>query len=106
VPSIARIIPVGEAFNCAIAQGIADRNPYDGITLGQINLWASDNYHASSEGYYLEALTIFTAVTHVDPRKLGGKERAARDLKISPRIAARLQDIAFQMASLHHCGAT
>jgi hypothetical protein len=106
VPSIARVIPVGEAFNCAIAQRIADGNPYDGIAAGQINLWASDNYHASTEGYYLEALTIFTAVTHADPRKLGGKEGAARDLKISPRIAGRLQGIAFQVARLDHCGAT
>ena len=74
VPSISRVVPVGEAFNCAIAQKIADPNPYDGLTPGQIDLWASDHYHASNEGYYLEALTIFTAVTHSDPRKFGANE--------------------------------
>jgi len=105
VPSIARVIPVGEAFNCAISRGIADRNPYNGITPGQINLWAADNYHASTAGYYLEALTIFTAVTHADPRKLGRREKAAHDLGVRPYIAAKLQDIAFQVGRMGHCGA-
>src|SRR6185437_9197468 len=50
VPSIALVIPVGEAFNCAIARRIADANPYDGVDPGKIDLWASDNYHASSAG--------------------------------------------------------
>ena len=80
-PSIARVIPVGEAFNCAIARRIADPNPYDGLTRGQIDLWASDHYHASTQGYYLEALTIFAAVTHTDPRKLGRNEQAATGLR-------------------------
>ena len=103
VPSIARVIPVGQAFNCAIARGIADGNPYDGLASGQIDLWASDHYHASNEGYYLEALTIFAAVTHTDPRKLGGTEAAARDLSIRPLLAAKLQDIAFQVGMMSHC---
>jgi hypothetical protein len=104
VPSIARVIPVGEAFNCAIASGIADRNPYDGITPGQINLWAGDNYHGSTSGYYLEALTIFAAVTHRDPRKLGRNEAAARELAIDPSIAAKLQDVAYRMVRTGRCG--
>ena len=104
VRSIRRIVPVGEAFNCAIAQKIADPNPYDGLTSGQIDLWASDHYHASNEGYYLEALTIFTAVTGVDPRKFGGTEEAAHDLKICRSIAVGLQAIAFQIATTGHCG--
>jgi hypothetical protein len=103
VPSISRVVPVGEAFSCAIAQGVADPNPYDGLTPGKIDLWASDHYHASNEGYYLEALTIFTAVTHSDPRKLGRRELAARDLKIRPAVAVRLQAIAFQMATTGRC---
>jgi len=103
VPSIARVIPVGEAFNCAIARSIADPNPYDGLTPGEIDLWASDHYHASTEGYYLEALTIFTAVTRTDPRKFGMSEKAARELGIQPRIAAKLQAIAFQIAVKGEC---
>ena len=102
-PSIARIIPVGQAFNCAISSGIADPNPYDGTTSGEIDLWASDHYHASSYGYYLEALTVFAAVTHSDPRKLGKSEEAAEDLAISPSIAAKLQDIAFELATTGRC---
>ena len=98
VPAIARVIPVGQAFNCAIARGIADPNPYDGITPGKIDLWATDNYHASSYGYYLEALIIFANVTHRDPRKLGPNEAAARDLHIEPQEVSRLEDVAFGVA--------
>jgi len=104
VPSIDRVIPVGQAFNCAIARGLADPNPYDGVTPGKIDLWASDHYHASTYGYYLEALTIFAAVTHTDPRKLGPAEGAARDLKISSPVAVKLQDIAFRVAARGRCG--
>jgi len=103
VPSITRVVPVGEAFNCAIAQKVADPNPYNGLTPNQIDLWASDHYHASTEGYYLEALTIFTAVTQLDPRKFGRAETAASELGILPAIAAKLQNIAFQVGSIGHC---
>lgn len=103
IPSIRRVIPVGQAFNCAIARGIADPNPYDGLASGQIDLWAQDHYHASTEGYYLEALTIFAAVTRKDPRKLGASETAARDLDIQGALVAKLQDVAF--SAVHHgCG--
>jgi hypothetical protein len=101
-PSIKRINPVGEAFNCAIALGIADPNPYDGIARGKINLWADDHYHASTAGYYLEALVVFAGVTGVDPRKLGRNERAARDLGIAPELAGQLQSITEDMT--HHGG--
>ena len=104
VPSIVRVIPVGQAFNCAIERGIADRNPYDGLTPGQIDLWASDHYHASSTGYYLEALTMFAAVTGSDPRELGTKEKAASDLGIAPAIAGKLQGIAFAIVRTGRCG--
>jgi hypothetical protein len=103
VPSIARIVPVGQAFNCAIARGVADPDPYDGLTPGEIDLWASDHYHASSAGYYLEAMAIFAAVTDVDPRRLGPSEAAARDLGLSSKLAGELQDIAFQTALRHRC---
>jgi hypothetical protein len=103
VPSISRVVPVGQAFNCAIIRGIADANPYDGITPGKIDLWASDHYHASNEGYYLEALTIFTAITRADPRKLGRNEAAAHDLGIQPAVAGSLQDVAFNMVVRGRC---
>jgi hypothetical protein len=103
VPSIARVIPVGQAFSCAIARGIADPNPYDGLTPGQVDLWAGDHYHASNHGYYLEALTVFAAVTRADPRRLGRHEQAARDLGIKPQVAASLQRVAFDMAIRGRC---
>jgi hypothetical protein len=102
-PAIARIVPVGEAFNCAIARGIADPNPYDGVTPGEIDLWASDHYHASNAGYYLEALTVFAAVTNADPRALGRDENAARDLKIAPATAFRLQQVAYAVGRNGRC---
>ena len=55
-PGIADVVPVGLAWNRAFAAGVAGANPYDGIPESQINLWASDNHHASNHGYYLEAL--------------------------------------------------
>jgi hypothetical protein len=103
VPSISRIVPVGQAFNCAIARGIADANPYDGIAAGKIDLWAPDHYHASSAGYYLEALTIFASVTSKDPRKLGAGEAAAHDLGIAPSTATRLQQVAYDLAATGRC---
>jgi hypothetical protein len=103
VPSIARVIPVGQAFTCAIARGIADPNPYDGLTRGQVDLWAGDHYHASNHGYYLEALTVFAAVTRADPRNLGRNEKAAHDLGIKPSVAAGLQRVAFDMAVRGRC---
>ena len=53
------VIPVGEAWTRAIQTGVADPNPYDGIEAGKLNLWTYDQYHASTYGYYLEALVIF-----------------------------------------------
>jgi hypothetical protein len=88
------VIPVGEAWNRAIAAGIADPNPYDGISPGQLNLWAPDAYHGSAHGYYLEALTIFGNVTGRDPRTLGAGETVARELGIDAATAAALQGIA------------
>lgn len=93
-PQIRGVIPVGEAWSRAIAAGIADPDPYDGITFGQVDLWAYDHYHASTHGYYLEALMVFGKVTGVDPTTLGAKERAADDLGIAPEVAVALQRIA------------
>lgn len=96
VPQIDGIIPIGESWNNAIAAGIADPNPYDGIGAGQFDLWAYDHYHGSAHGYYLEALLIFGRVTGIDPRSLGAKEKAAFDLGIAPDVAVSLQRIAFE----------
>jgi hypothetical protein len=88
------ILPVGQAWNRAIASGVADANPYDGVSYGQVDLWTYDHYHASIYGYYLEALVVFGRVTGVDPVTLGAQERAADDLGISETQAVQLQRIA------------
>ena len=74
------VIPVGAAWNLAIQTGFADPNPYDGITLSQVDLWAPEGYHGSVYGYYLEALTEFGDITGLDPRSLGSGESAAAAL--------------------------
>ena len=91
---IAGVIEVGSAWNRAIDTGFADPNPYDGIEPGKVDLWAYDNYHASSFGYYIEALMVFGSVTGKDPLSLGPKETAARELGISPAQATAMQQIA------------
>jgi hypothetical protein len=93
-PEIDGVIPVGEAWNRAMVGGVADPNPYDGQTFGQIDLWSHDQYHASIEGSYLEALVVFGYVTGIDPRTLGPEEQAARDLGMSARITQALQQVA------------
>jgi hypothetical protein len=89
------VIPVGEAWTRAIQTGVADPNPYDGIEAGKLNLWTYDNYHASTHGYYLEALVIFGSVTGRDPRSLGQNECSAYELGLSRAEAKTLQQVAF-----------
>jgi len=59
-----------------------------------IDLWATDHYHGSTYGYYLEALVIFGNVTGRDPRILGSHEQAAAALGIEPSLASNLRQIA------------
>lgn len=98
-PIVKGVIPVGEAWGRAMRSGFADANPYDGIEAGKVDLWAADHYHASSYGYYLEALMIFGSITGRDPRALGANECAAADLGIAPAQAQALEKIAFEQLS-------
>ena len=99
-PKTAGIIPVGAAFNRAFDTGVADTNPYDGVSANQVNLWSYDHYHASSYGYYLEALMIFGKVTGKDPLSLGQREQAGIDLGFSPAEIKALQQIAHDTLGL------
>ena len=94
-PGIKSVVPVGEAWNRAMQAGVADSNPYDGIDAGKIDLWAYDNYHASTYGYYLEALVLFGNITGRDPRSLGGNECSGFELGLSPAQISALQQTAF-----------
>jgi hypothetical protein len=94
-PFIHDVIEVGEAWDRAIESGIADPNPYDGISPGQIDLWAYDNYHASAFGYYIEALMVFGDITGLDPRQFGRRETCAYELGFSPDQTLALQKIAY-----------
>jgi hypothetical protein len=89
------VIPVGDAWNRAMQTGVADPNPYDGIEAGKLNLWTYDSYHASTHGYYLEALVIFGSVTGKDPRSLGDAECSGFELGMSRAEVKALQQVAF-----------
>ena len=94
-PYVDGVIAVGAAWNAVILSGLADPNPYDGITPGQIDLWAPEGYHASPYGYYLEALMEFGAITGLDPRLLGGNEVAATYFNFTPQQTVALESIAY-----------
>lgn len=89
------VIPVGESWLRAMQAGVADSNPYDGIDAGKLNLWTYDAYHASTHGYYLQALVIFGALTGKDPRSLTDGECSAYELGMSRAEARALQQVAF-----------
>jgi hypothetical protein len=89
------VIPVGEAWTRAMQTGVADPNPYDGIAAGKLDLWAYDQYHASSHGYYLEALVVFGSISGRDPRSLGANECSAFELGLSTAEAKALQQVAY-----------
>jgi hypothetical protein len=99
-PAIKSVIPVGDAWMRAFDTGVADPNPYDGITPGQIDLWTNDHYHASAEGYYLEALTAFGDLTGRDPRSLGTGECSAFELGLPVAEVKALQQVAFDQLSV------
>lgn len=94
-PSVKSVIAVGEAWTRAMQAGAADPNPYDGIDLDKFNLWTWDHYHASSYGYYLEALMAFGNLTGLDPRSLGDIECSGYELGLSRSEIAALQKTAF-----------
>jgi hypothetical protein len=89
------VIPVGGAWVQAFQAGVADPNPYNGVDAGKVDLWAYDHYHASTYGYYLNALVIFGNLTGRDPRSLTDRECAAFELGLSPAQAKALQQVAF-----------
>ncbi len=93
-PRYAGIVPVGLAWNRAMDTGVADANPYDGLDANKVDLWAYDHYHASSHGYYLEALMDFGKLTGHDPLELRGRDRVAEALGISPQQAQALMQVA------------
>jgi hypothetical protein len=94
MPGVA-VIPVGDAWIRAMHTGVADANPYDGIDAGKVNLWTFDSYHASTYGYYLEALVLFGAITGKDPRALGESECSGFELGLSAPQVGALQQVAF-----------
>ncbi len=94
-PGVKSVIPVGEAWTRAMQTGVADPNPYDGIASGTVNLWTYDHYHASTHGYYLEALVIFGRLTGRDPRSLGENECSGYELGLPRTEVKALQQVAF-----------
>lgn len=110
-PGFAGVVPVGEAFQRAVAKGLAIGSGFfrtDGTyaepTGGQIDLWWLDRTHPSKYGAYLSALTLFGSLTGIDPWSLGASEKAAADLGIAPAKAMKLQRVAAEQ--LYAAGVT
>ena len=91
---VTAVLPVGEAALRAVQEGVADRNPYDGIDPGTQRLWADDSYHFGPWGSYLEALVIFGRLTGRDPARLGAEDRVGRDLGLTPAQVLAAQGVA------------
>lgn len=91
---IAGIVPVGDAFLRAVQDGIAVRDPFSGDPSLIDLWWAEDRFHPGTHGAYLSALTMFGAVTGIDPASLGASEKAAGDLGIRPLHALQMQGVA------------
>jgi hypothetical protein len=98
--AIKAVVPVGDTWVRAMHSGVADANPYDGIDAGKINLWTYDSYHASTYGYYLEALVLFGNITGRDPRSLGSAECSGFELGLSPAQISALQQVAFDQLAV------
>ena len=94
--AITGVLPVGDGFELAIEDDIADRNPYDGIDAKKVNEWNTDGHHASAWGSYLESLIVFGRITGVDPRTLGKHCAAAQGLGLTPHDAVRAQKTAYK----------
>ena len=99
-PGIKPVIPVGDAWIRAMRTNLADPNPYDGIDAGKLDLWTYDHYHASTYGYYLEALVVFGSVTGRDPRSLGDGECSGYELGLSREQVAALEQVAFDQLAV------
>ncbi len=101
-PGFAGVVPVGDAFQLAVDQGLAQGSGFYNAsgsfaeTAGALNLWWLDRTHASKYGSYLSALTLFGSVTGHDPLSLGVSEQAAIDLGIDATTARALQRVASQ----------
>ena len=91
----AGIAPAGDAWLRAVQAGVAQRNPYAPVG-GKLDLWAEDHYHPSNYGAYLNTCVLFGEITGRDPRNLGGSERAAAALGITPSQAISLQRLAYE----------
>lgn len=91
---IAGVVPVGDAALRAVQEGVADRNPYDGIDAGKLNLWGADSYHLGAWGSYLEALVLFGQLGGRDPASLGEAERVGRELGLSAGQVRAAQAVA------------
>ncbi len=101
-PSLAGVIPVGDAFQRALDEDVAKRDGFynaEGtytvaVPGDKTNLWWDDYLHASKHGSYLSALVLFQTLTGRNALSLGAGEMAAAELGIAPYVAVQLQRVA------------
>ena len=92
---------VGDAFLLAVRKGFANENPYHAPEAGKFELWNTDHYHGSTQGYYLAAAVIYATVTGLDPRQLAvGPASTAEGLGLGAAEATSLNQVAYEAARL------
>ena len=107
-PKFAGVLPVGDAFQLAVDQGLVKTSGFYDATGVYVppqpgepmNLWWFDYLHASKYGSYLDALVQFGMITGLSPLSLGPNEQAAIDLGIGQTDALTLQRIAAEELSI------
>lgn len=101
---IAGVLPVGSAAIRAVQEGVADRNPFDGIDAGKFNLYWPDGFHFGRWGSYLQALVVFGQLTGRDPAGLGTADRVGLDLGLTAEQMAAAQGVASRQLRLPRDG--
>ncbi len=105
--AITGVIPVGDAWTRAWAEGVAEPNPYRPSTdlpvlwygINSVNdppIASPDYLHPSVYGAYLAGLVLFQEISGIDVRKFGAGESAATDLGIPSPVAAQLRQVAWK----------
>jgi len=106
--AIVSVAPVGEAWQRAWAEGVANPDPKvsSALPLLWYNINAVNNpalkannpdlHHPSIYGAYLSALVLFEQITGTDVRAFGRAEAAAQEFGIPAAIAVQLQGVAWE----------
>lgn len=103
--NLAGVAPMDDSFMRAFVEDVGNPTSYSAAPAGTLNLWDTDQYHASKYGSYLAATVMYAQITGLDPRLiLTGPSSAAAGLGISSYDASRLNTIAYEQIPIAGVG--